>query len=447
MHRSAFYLVGKVSQNLVPLRSRTLLTHGCLPSTVAKGVRLADLLDVSDLLVNSMLAYHAPADVLLDKVQLGFDLLLPTVRAAAADNFGARLFRTGVLSAPPRRGTTLRRPLSLGPFSVPLTEGGMGQVRGQIALAMGAGDHLVITRRSYLAINAMRDLRTQLIDPGDKASNGDDNLVWPHDVEWKHLLGLHLVNVAAMFDALLSGISRAADVSPTRLRGTVWVQQCEVCRDFFEPNAEALVRELASRPIPGSEVVAVRRQTIRRRNAVCVAWGRDTRNAAENKVYAKRHDLLRTEVSVRSRPAVKALLARGGQAAPASADVGGSAVAQLLENLVRAAAPLLDRVSEVAGACKVVPLCSTADFVSGFAPLTRLSAHGARPAGAGGRPRHLSIPVRARRALVCLLASGTFNARGHGASDAILLALRQMAETGLLVAPGRGSRLFNVSPG
>ena len=287
----------------------------------------AELQSQSD---HPLLAYEAPALVLLDKVQLGFDLLLPNTEVSQVGRLTASLARLGVLRRRPKTGTALNTELVLGNFSVPLSEGGQGSVGGELWLAAGSSGRLVVTRRSRLVLNPLRDLRTQLARPGEKALDGNDNLVWEFGEEWRHLLGLQLANLTLMMDAFLSAVATAAETAPELLRGRVWVQQCEVCRDYSVPGAEAVVRELKDRPMPGAVVGALRTVVVRRRNLLCVAWREGAANSPESKVYAKRDDLVRVEISVRSRPAVRSLLARRETVGELYADINGAAIGLLL---------------------------------------------------------------------------------------------------------------------
>jgi len=398
-----------------------------------------------------LLAYPAVADVLLDRVQLGFEMRLPSVPAGRADAVAAALACCGVLTRAPAPNSALAGPLPVGALSVSLVEGGTGGVDGgHILLAAPAGGGLVLTARSHLILNPMRDLRSQLIDPGERAADGNDNVVWGHDpAEWPHLLGLQLVNVAAVVDAFVAAVARAAGAPAGSVDGTIWVQHCEVCRDYnvADGGAEALVRELAEGTIPMAVAQFNRRsEASRRRNRLCVAWHEGTRSSAERKVYAKRNDLLRAEVSVRSRRAVKALLARVADGGAAQAEIGGAGAARLLKDVALAAVPLLDVVREIVGERAALPQRAGVDMMLGFLPLLRLAAPAPRLQGAGGRMPAPAVATRARAALDQLVAAGSFDCHGLGASDSVLLALREMAAAGTLHPPPRGRRLFTVSP-
>lgn len=392
-----------------------------------------------------LVAHEAVATVLLDRVQLGFELPLPTVCTRDARRFCNRLASLGVLSGRAPSGSVLGRPLPIGFSGVPLDQGGRGQVGGRLALACPAGT-LVATSRSWLVLNPLRDLRTQLFQPGQVATDGNDNVVWEFGEEWHYLLGWQVANVTAVVDAFLASVAAAAEVEPSLLRGRVWVQQCEVCRDHGVPDAEALVREMRDHPIPGG-VASIRTVARRRRNLVCVAWKESAKSAPERKVYAKRTDLLRLEITLRNREAVRALLAGCENAATMSDDVSGASAGRQLADVARACAPLLDQVERVVRQRVDVRERNGIELLLGFGPLTRLAAPALRLPGAGGRPPDASLPERARSALVELLASGTFDAYGLGASDAVLLALRDMAAAGTLAAPLRGRRVFAVAPG
>ena len=385
-------------------------------------------------------AHNAAAEVLLDKVQLGIEVLLPTVSVSDARRFCDRLASLGVLSGRLPPDSVLGVPLSVGASGIPLDESGQGRFLGELRLADSNGS-LAINRSSRLILNPLRDLRTQLVDPGQVASYGNDNVVWEFGAEWRHLLGWQVANVDRVVGSFLASVAAAADVDPSLLRGCVRVQSCEVLRDHAVPDASAMVRELRDHPIPGV-VQEVRTVASRYRNLDCVAWKGTARTAPQMKVYAKRRDLLRHEVTLQHRSAVRALLAGHGDAAT-RADLGGQiTVGRLLEDVARACAPLVAEVEHFVSSLASLPARSGLDLLLGFAPLVRLAAPLPRPTGAGGRPPGAGVAVQATHALEALLYYASFDARGLGDSSAVLLALREMAEAGTLVPPPRGRRLF-----
>jgi hypothetical protein len=394
-----------------------------------------------------LLNYLAPADVLFDRVQFGFDMQFPAVPASGAGGFCAALARAGLLARRPPRGGAALGPHTVGPFEVRLAAGGVGRVEGRIVLASDGAGRLVATRRSHLVVNPMRDLRTQLEAPGARALDGNDNLVWEYGEEWAHLLGLQLANVATVVDAFFAVAAAAAAAAPQAPPGRIWVQHCEVCRDHASTDAEAVVLDLAERPIPRAGLARLRTLDVRERNLQCVAWRERSKAAPEHKVYAKRADLLRVEVAARSRDAVRALLKRRTDGGPASAPLEGAAAARLLADAAVAAAPLLDAmVAMIDDAAGAQPRAGR-DLLLGFAPLIRLAEPAARAPGAGGRRPGASVAANARRAICKLLDFGSFDARGIRDSDAVLGALREMVDRGVLSRPERGQRLFTVSPG
>ncbi|MFC7543933.1 hypothetical protein ACFQU2_36990 [Siccirubricoccus deserti] len=224
-------------------------------------------------------------------------------------------------------------------FLVPgLTAGGHMKIGGKLFLA-ASGPHLAIAGHSRIRPEAMRGLRSQLEHPGDPATDGDDNLVWPWGDDWQQLLGLQLRNLRQGIAALIAALAEAAETKPHLLRGAIRVQQCEVCRDFAVADAERLARQLAEQPIQDAGTQIIRPGPRHVGNSVCVAWHEGYANSPERKAYGKRHDLLRTEVSLRKRTAVNALLTRAGIRHPASPELTGDAVASALSDVAAAAAP------------------------------------------------------------------------------------------------------------
>jgi hypothetical protein len=329
--------------------------------------------------------------------------------------------------------------LKLAVCGVPLALGGRGQLQADVWLGATEAGHVVITHRSRMVLNPLSDLRTQLVEPVGLALDGNDNLGREYGPVWQHLRGLQLANVAVVICVLLARVARAARVAPALLRGRVWVQQCEVCRDHAVAGAAALVRELADRPISDAEMAEARTVARRERNLLCVAWRGRAASSPERKVYAKREDLRRAEITLHNRKAVMALLDRAGGPGERSADLGGPAAARLLADVAVAATPLLDGVAGVVAERAAVPPRTGAALLLGLAPLIRLAAPAPRPPGAGGRRPAAALPARARRAIEILVADGAYDARGLGDSDAVLAALREMAAAGALDAPPRGA--------
>ena len=128
---------------------------------------------------NPLWGYTSPADVLLDRVQLGLSMALP-VSAESVRDFCSKLVQTGLLPRMPSSGKEIGQRLRIGLFPVPLSLGGTAPVGGQLILGRTKDGHLTITSASHLLPEVMRGLRTQLVDPGPLATDGDDNLVWSY---------------------------------------------------------------------------------------------------------------------------------------------------------------------------------------------------------------------------------------------------------------------------
>ncbi|MBC4018502.1 hypothetical protein [Siccirubricoccus deserti] len=322
------------------------------------------------------------------------------------------------------------------------------KIGGKLFLA-ASGPHLAIAGHSRIRPEAMRGLRSQLEHPGDPATDGDDNLVWPWGDDWQQLLGLQLRNLRQGIAALIAALAEAAETKPHLLRGAIRVQQCEVCRDFAVADAERLARQLAEQPIQDAGTQIIRPGPRHVGNSVCVAWHEGYANSPERKAYGKRHDLLRTEVSLRKRTAVNALLTRAGIRHPASPELTGDAVASALSDVAAAAAPLLDDVQDLVWQMANAPRRSGYEFVLGLAPLVRLVEREERLAGTVGRHTGPKVAQDARLALVNLIEVGRYHARsgaGMSSTSKVLAALREMVDGGFLASGPRNRRLFVVRP-
>jgi hypothetical protein len=396
----------------------------------------------------SLAEYTASVDVLLDRVQMGVDISLPTVAAHDIEAFCERLYSVGVLPHPPRRGEALKRPLEMILHVVGLREEGEMTIQGRLALSVRNG-HLVITPRSYLLPGAMRALRSQLADPGQKATDGADNLVWPWGADWQHLLSLQLENVAEGLDVFLGVLAAAARTERYLLRGSFWVQQCEVCRDFLVPAAEDLVHDLSERGLPGAGSQQIRPAPQHAGNGICVVWHEGRGCSPWRKAYPKRRDLLRTEIMLRSRPAVKALLQRQGKLRKHRSDLSGHAAADLLNDVAIAAAPLLDDVQELVHDTAQATPRNGLELMVGLAPLLHLAKPGPRTVGAVGRPPSGKVTAHAWEAIRHLILHGRYHAKtgaGMSSSSPVVVTLKEMAAGGVLTAAPTHRRLFVMRP-
>jgi hypothetical protein len=295
----------------------------------------------------------------------------------------------------------------------------------------------------------MGALRSQLLDPGEVATDGADNLVWPWGPEWQHLLGLQLENVAEGLDVFLDVVAAAARTERELLRGSFWVQQCEVCRDFLVPGAEELVHDLSQRGLPGAGSQQIRPAPQQAGNGICVAWHEGHASSPVRKVYPKRRDLLRTEIVLRSRVAVLALLRQQGRAGDRQSALSGWATANLLNDVAMVAAPLLDEVQELAHETAQATPRNGFDLMVGLAPLLYLTKQAPRPVGAVGRPPSGKVIVHALEALRHLILHGRYRAKtgpGMSSSSPVVVTLKEMAAGGILTAAPTHPRLFVMRP-
>ncbi len=385
------------------------------------------------------------ADVLLDRVQLGLELLLP-VPVRSAPKFCGSLARAGFLARAPRAGAILGRELAIGPAAIVLPDGATAILDGRLELVASKNGMLQIRRTSTLLPGLMRALRTVRSSPPAAGPGGQDNIAAFHDDgEYEALLAWQLRAVAGAVDAFVAALAMAAGVGPELLGGRVWVQQAEFCRDYRYEEAEAFVRRLRDRPIRGGRHERVRSFSDQLGNGLSVSWDEGAKKSPERKVYAKTPELVRVELSLRNRSAVTAMLGRVG-APRGGSSLLGAGVAGELALLARGAAPLLDDALLALNEGLTAVPRTGADFVLAFAPLVRLACPPRRKAGAAGRPRGAGVEPRARLVLERLLAEGKFDMRGCRPSDAVLLALKEMEAAGALMTTKQRPRLFTTAP-
>ena len=386
------------------------------------------------------------ADLLLDRIQLGVELVLPVEAGAGAARFCAAIVRSGLLARTPsacalRQGSRQ----AIGPRPVPLDGGGVADLGGRLNLAVSGGGQLVVRASSHLLPDVMRALRSRLVAPLDPAPGGADNLAVPYEPgECRALLAWQLSAVAAVVNSFVGDLAAAAGAQRDRLLGRIWVQHAEFCRDYPCEGAEDYVRDLQPRPIPGARHRRERSFRDRRGNGLCLSWDEGTKHSPERKVYAKRGDLIRVEISLRSRGAVTKLL--GGARHDGAPTLRGEDVAGALAHLARAAEPLLDETVGLVGKSQVPEQRTGAGFVRALAPLLHLTDPPPRAPGAAGRRPGPGVAGLADQVLGRLIDEGMFDMRGRNSSDAVLRALKAMEAAGALCATPRQPRLFTVAP-
>jgi len=387
------------------------------------------------------------ADVLLDRVQLGLDILLParaTEREAA--KFCGALARAGFLTRVPRAGAALDKKLTIGPAPVHLPGGASVSLTGQLNLVSNDAGRLQVRRTSTLLPDPMRALRSTLSSPLAVGPGGEDNLAKEYEPDaYRALLPVQLRAVAEAADAFVAALATAAGVTPRMLRGRVWVQQAEFCRDYSHEGAEEFVRLLRDRPILGARHERGRYFADQHGNALAVSWHEGNKNAPERKIYAKQPKLVRVEVSLRSRTAVTALLKRLDAPAVGPSLLGADVAAELA-HLAHGAEELLAEAAGVLNEGLEAEPRIGADFMLAFAPLLRLICPPPKPAGAAGRPRGAGVEALARRALERLLAEGKFDMRRQAPSGPVLVALKEMQSAGAVAVTKQQPRLFTTAP-
>jgi hypothetical protein len=399
---------------------------------------------------NPLLAYAGPADVLFDRVQLGISMGLPMLMPANLRAFCSLLRRVGVIDRARRGDENLRGYLPVN-FAVPgLAKDGQMTILGQLALREAEDGSLLIAGQSYLLPDLLRALRSQLDYPGEPATGGATNVVGPHGSHWHHLLGVELSNLGQGIDALVTAIATAAaaiaGAAPVPLLGRVWVQQCEICRDLEYPDAEAIVHNMAARPLLGAGEQLVRPIRDHIGNRLVVRWDEGHAISPERKVYAKRPDLLRTEVTLSKREAVRALLTRSRVATPPETDLAGASAMAMLAAVAEAAAPLLDGIGAAISELDDVYPRGGTEFVLGLVPLLRLAAPELHPSAAAGRPVDEEMPKEARRMLERLIQSGRCTTTTRNTPEKVLIALKALEAAGILRRLHNRPTVFGVRP-
>jgi hypothetical protein len=223
-----------------------------------------------------------------------------------------------------------------------------------------------------------------------------------------------------------------------------------VCRDFAVDDVGGLVRDLAERSIPGAGFQEMQPAPQHVGNGTCVKWHEGHACSPVRKAYPKRRDLIRTEIVLRNRTAVRTLLHRAGGGGSVRADLSGAGVAILLEHIAVAAAPLLDAVRVLVHETAQAEPRSGVDLIMGLSPLQRLARPAPRPAGTVGRLPADDLTRRAEDVMRRLILDGRYHAKsgpGMSSSGSIVVALREMTgNDGILVAAPNHPRLFVVRP-
>jgi hypothetical protein len=401
-----------------------------------------------------LLSFPPEADVLVDRIQFGIDILMP-MPASEGERFCSRLYQLGILPKMPRPGQWQRDSLPVLFVVDDLPDEGTMAMKGDLVLRPEQNERLRVTNRSQLRPGLLRALRSQLREPGEAATGGATNLVGAHGPHWQHFLDRELANLGHGIDAFMSALAKAAEVPFEQLRGRLWVQQCEIYRDLPDSfaSAEQIVNHLAQRPLMSGAkqtIRPIRDGTLPTRehdgDRLVVRWHEDTDTAPIRKAYAKRPELLRTEIELRDRPSVKALLAKVPGGAPKEDTLSGDEAASVVAALAQAAVPLLDDMWRTAYEFYDVYPRGGTEFLLGLVPLLRLIVPDPRSAGAVGRPAGEATPQQARRALETLIMFGRCETTTRGTSERLREALAEMEQNGLLRRANNKPALFAVRP-
>jgi hypothetical protein len=388
---------------------------------------------------------ESSADVLFDKIEITFVSTRPF--QAPIDEFVRNLINFRVVAPVRQLGGAPTRQLDVR-FSVKVAHDGVVSFSGRLALgADGTGARLLPS--SYISLNLMRVLRTQVENPPPEEFAGD-NFIGPYGDHWPDLLSLQLAAADKGLGALLEAVHKAGGGDPSE--SILRLRCCEVCRDRRVPDAPTLARRMEADFVGG---VARRARGYAnpsaelRGNFVTVSWDDGVAEGpVARKIYAKGQELLRTEVAARTVKAVARLIVgRRAQSRCADFSAQGGGVQTILAKVAAAARPLLDELWLDSEAVEA-PGTGGLDLLLSFAPLLRLAAPLTNPASAGRRIAP-ETQIRARSALSILLQFRRFDARGVPASDSVRKALDEMTlgDAPALERQGPRGTLFVVPPG
>lgn len=361
--------------------------------------------------------------VLLDRIVFGLTMEMPT--PFSLPEIATRLHGHSIatLAGPVRGG---RATMDLECRVIDLPSNGEVSMAGRLRLEAGMGSVRVLGG-SHLELNGMRLLRTQVEAPPDPAEGlAGDNFVGPVDENWPAYLDLQVAGIATAVDAVVEGLAEAAG-APLPVAGHLRLRWAEACRDLSAADAPAFARRLASRWLGGHLRTQRHYPGDMELEGVLptVSWGKGSRHAPVQKVYAKAGDLLRTEVTARRAEAVGHLLAGRRRAADAEASLAPEAVADLLRRFAGAAAPLLEEAREVVEEVEESAQAPI-ELLLRLTPLLALAAPPLRRSP--GRPVSEVGRAAAREAVESLLHIGRVTTRGLRGGTALRRVLDDMAE-------------------
>lgn len=310
----------------------------------------------------------------------------------------------------------------------------------ELGLASSWEDELSANEGSFIQLNGMRLLRASLTrDVGTRAFDGNDNLVGPTAHIAAQLLSQQLdlieervEHVAAVLQAALPELMEVAEQR-------LWLKSVEACVDHASTDAIAAVRSLDRYPLGGT--IDVRRDLYQARiedeRGVPTVTYRRTKQGPALKVYAKRTDLVRTEVACRDRDQVAQLAGYDG------CEFDGRQAAELLIRFARCAEPHVAELSNHLASANRSPL----SVVDAFGLLRSLYdlATGVERSGPG-RPVGPKVSAAAKRALEDLLQSGRCDVRGCVANNALGKALDGLAEPGGPLTRRGRARIYVMEP-
>lgn len=366
------------------------------------------------------------ADALFDRLEVTCQIDLPELAAGDIPPLLADLVAEGVIArAKPGRSDVAfawRCPRS----------GADLALSGSLTLSPTREGGVRATSASVLRLNPLEFLRGQVAPVAGPGLDGGQNVVGPPEEDRPLLLGLQLLTVRDLVDAFLAAALR--------------LRQAELCRDLWRERAPQLAHALAREPNPWTRVGRVRPyaaapETEADGNYVTVTWRGDVAAAPTRmKFYAKRADLLRTEVCYDNPAAIR----QAGGARSSDPAVDGAGLAARLLALAEATVPALDAMAAHVAAAGG-PQLGALDLLVALAPLLRSAA--SPPAGRAGARSGAATHAAVRDALYHLLEHGRYDASALRTNSTVRKALDRAVADGGLRAESRGrAALYSLPP-
>jgi hypothetical protein len=370
-------------------------------------------------------------NLLFDAVEFGFFTKQATCGPDPVDAFRHALCRNG--HSRPSNDT---RRVSV---SVPVP-GSSYVIDAELFVRPHGDEGLVISSGSAIRINPLRMLRHMIGEEsaGPIGLDGNDNVVGPTVHRANSLLGVQLGCISRAINALAEAINAALPQTSTDEAEEFWVRSAETCLDLPCSRPAGAVRGLQCSALGGATWTAIdldRAQVEDVRGSPVMRWWR-TEGGPGFKLYVKRGDLVRAEVVLQDRSALRGLIGN-----PTCSYLDGSMAVCMLLEVGGASHPLLEELVRHFRCTLGEP--RTALELGAHLEQLIVLAWG-RGAKVGRRPGAASVRG-ACELLEALLTVGACHAIGLPKTSALRAVLDRLALAGVLVRGGRGAS-YTVAP-